>query len=306
MKLILLFILLIALLFNFSVDKVNSYFTATTEFEIARFTVANQFSETIVNGDFHRGLENWNYSELVKLIDDEDFGKVVSLGSNTTDFESSILSQVVLLKDTKKYFLYLAYKLNQSEVLQGFDEPSFLILINDKPIFASSTPFADWQQVALPIPKSDLTELKIILQNTADTSKSPQLQIAYLSTDKTLSSQLAPDLDLTNPTETIEEIIPIENISLIKSQFGKYLKFKNPLTQFPIFKYEIAIQEQLFAANFTFKTMIGNLRVPIANINSTDEILLLPSITQPGSYQIKALDAHNRVLAEGEFLLESN
>lgn len=306
MKSIFLFTLPIVSLLSFSAGKASAYFTATTEFKIAQFTIANQSSEAIVNGNFHRGLENWGYGELVNLVDDQDFGRVVSLGSGTVDFESSTLSQVVLLKNTKKYFLYLAYKLNQSEVLQGFDEPSFLILINGRPIFTSSTHSTDWQQLTLPIPKGDLTELKIIVQNTADALKSPQLQIAYLSTDRTFSSQLVHDLNLTIPAETIEKTIPIEDISLIGSQFGEYLKFKNPPTQFPIFKYEITIGEQLPTANFTLKTIIGNLRVPIANINSVDEILLLPPITQPGSYQVRALDAHDRVLADGEFLLESN
>lgn len=297
-------------------SKTRGYFTARAQSAQFRFTTTDKFFETILNGDFEANLDNWQSRGLVTIADSDEYGQVVKLGSEVSEFDFSSISQQLTFKPNHEYFLYLAYKLTQPEDLVGFDEPSFVILIDNQPIFVSSKTTNTWQVLTLPIPPTEITNLQLIAQNTGDNLKGPLLEIAYLSTKAHLepnsndsySQEVA---SLTTLAE--EEIVSISNISFLEHQSEQYLQFSQPTTKFPIFKYQVYSTmsgEQILESSLTFKTKAAGLPVSIPNRNSDWELLQFhPPLSIPidysqnNPYLLKALDAHGRVLATGEFAL---
>lgn len=143
-------------------------------------------TEFMMNGSFTDGIVGWETSGHVFFPENG----VVQLGSldDATDTIHAIQQTI----PSSAQSLTFSYRIGTQEVPEGFDDPAFLVTMNNTQVFSASWKDAseDWKIAYLNLPSfSDpVTMIQFSVQNTGDTLNPTWVQLKNITTDVGLAN----------------------------------------------------------------------------------------------------------------------
>jgi hypothetical protein len=146
-----------------------------------------QIVETIVNGNFEDGLNNWITSGNVEF--DQQNIATIGRAEGTMLVDNSLAQDVPNITKT----LSFEYRVTTTETLPGFDDPCFTVSMNDRLLFAiNSSDIAgegqrdtDWQRANIDISNSGdpILHLKFSAGNTGDAQNQSWVELRNITTN---------------------------------------------------------------------------------------------------------------------------
>lgn len=182
----------------------------------------------VLNSNFEQNLVNWFAAGDVSVITGNENGvaafdqKMIRVGSGNRDLNAdgklitqNTLSQVIHQSGNKIQTISFWYNFQSDEDMSGFDEPGFMVLINDRLIYQLwandmiSSPKKGWQFISLNVADFSDQDFTLTFEagNTSDLKKQSFVYIDNISTNPVLAnSQTTFKIFATSPTSSIKVV----------------------------------------------------------------------------------------------------